>query len=80
MTSNRLQQLKNQQIMNGRNNFVQHTLYEVIRLTTLDFFTRIDPDNGLKYAKEYITLSDSLQDQERNTRNKLARIESYNFV
>lgn len=44
-------------------------------LTTLDFSTRIDPDNGLKYAKEYIKLSDSLQDQERNIRNKLARIE-----
>ncbi len=52
---------------------VSHYNKEV--LTTLDFFTRIDPDNGLKYAKEYITLSDSLQDQERNTRNKLARIE-----
>ncbi|MGV7105965.1 ATP-binding protein [Flavobacterium sp. U410] len=44
-------------------------------LTTLNFSTRIDPDNGLKYAKEYIKLSDSLQDQERNIRNKLARIE-----
>lgn len=44
-------------------------------LTTLDFFTKIEPKKGLQYAKEYIKLSDSLQEQERNTRNKLARIE-----
>ena len=44
-------------------------------LTTLDFFTKIEPKKGLKYAKEYIKLSDSLQEQERNIRNKLARIE-----
>ncbi|AWM13557.1 ATP-binding protein [Flavobacterium sediminis] len=48
--------------------------YNIEVLTTLDFFTQIDPKNGLKYAKEYIRLSDSLQDMERNTRNKLARI------
>ena len=44
-------------------------------LTTLDFFTKIEPKKGLQYAQEYIKLSDSLQEQERNTRNKLARIE-----
>lgn len=44
-------------------------------LTTLDFFTKIEPKKGLQYAQEYIKLSDSLQLQERATRNKLARIE-----
>lgn len=44
-------------------------------LTTLDFFTKIEPKKGLQYAKEYIKLSDSLQNVERATRNKLARIE-----
>jgi len=44
-------------------------------LQTLDFYTQLKPKEGLKYAKEYIKLSDSLQQQERLTRNKLARIE-----
>ncbi len=44
-------------------------------LQTLDFYTKLKPKEGLKYAKEYIKLSDSLQQQERLTRNKLARIE-----
>lgn len=44
-------------------------------LVSLDLSTKIDPKNGLKYAQQYIKLSDSLQEQERNTRNKLARIE-----
>lgn len=44
-------------------------------LTTLDLFTQIEPKNGLKYAKEYIKLNDSLQEQERKSRNKFARIE-----
>lgn len=44
-------------------------------LQTLDFYTKLKPKEGLKYAKEYIRLSDSLQQQERLTRNKLARIE-----
>ena len=44
-------------------------------LSALEFLTVTDPANGLKYAQEYITLSDSLNDLERATRNKLARIE-----
>ncbi|RTL13557.1 MAG: hypothetical protein EKK56_05035 [Flavobacteriaceae bacterium] len=44
-------------------------------LQTLDFYTKLKPKEGLKYAQEYIKLSDSLQQQERLTRNKLARIE-----
>jgi len=44
-------------------------------LLTLDMFTKLKPNNGLKFAKEYMKFSDSLQEQERNTRNKLARIE-----
>ena len=43
-------------------------------LITLDFFTRLIPEKGLQYAKAYIKLNDSLQNQERATRNKLARI------
>lgn len=43
-------------------------------LVTLDFFTKLIPKDGLSYAKAYITLNDSLQNQERATRNKLARI------
>lgn len=44
-------------------------------LTTLEFYTKLKPKKGLFYAKEYIKLNDSLQRQERATRNKLARIE-----
>ena len=44
-------------------------------LKTLELYTKIDPSNGLVYAKKYISLSDSLYDLERATRNKLARIE-----
>ncbi|MFI0426033.1 MAG: tetratricopeptide repeat protein [Flavobacterium sp.] len=44
-------------------------------LTTLEFYTKLKPKEGLFYAKEYIKLNDSLQRQERATRNKLARIE-----
>ncbi|MEZ4852947.1 ATP-binding protein [Flavobacterium sp.] len=44
-------------------------------LTTLNLFTEIAPKEGLQYAKEYIKLTDSLQEQERNSRNKFARIE-----
>lgn len=44
-------------------------------LLTLDLFTKVDPKNGLKYAKQYINLNDSLSDIERTTINKLARIE-----
>lgn len=43
-------------------------------LITLDFFTRLLPKQGLEYARAYIKLNDSLQNQERATRNKLARI------
>lgn len=44
-------------------------------LSALEFLTLTDPTHGLKYAQEYIVLSDSLNDMERATRNKLARIE-----
>lgn len=43
-------------------------------LVTLDFFTKLIPKDGLLFAKKYIELDDSLQNQERATRNKLARI------
>jgi signal transduction histidine kinase len=44
-------------------------------LRSLQLFDKIDPQNGLEYSKEYIKLSDSLHKVERETRNKLARIE-----
>lgn len=57
------------------NRLAKESNYNKEVLTTLDFFTKLKPKEGLKYAKEYIKLSDSLQQQERLTRNKLARIE-----
>lgn len=57
------------------NRLAKESNYNKEVLQTLDFFTQLKPKEGLKYAKEYIKLSDSLQQQERLTRNKLARIE-----
>ena len=53
----------------------QESHYNKEVLITLDFFTKLIPSQGLKYARDYIKLNDSLQKQERATRNKLARIE-----
>jgi signal transduction histidine kinase len=63
------------ELNNEANKLSKEAKYNDEVLTTLDLFTKIDPSNGLKYAEEYIKISDSLQEQERNTRNKLARIE-----
>lgn len=57
------------------NRLAKKSKYNKEVLQTLDFYTQLKPKEGLKYAKEYIKLSDSLQQQERLTRNKLARIE-----
>lgn len=57
------------------NRLAKESNYNKELLQTLDFYTELKPKEGLKYAKEYIKLSDSLQQQERLTRNKLARIE-----
>ena len=57
------------------NRLAKESNYNKEVLQTLDFYTQLKPKEGLKYAKEYIKLSDSLQQQERLTRNKLARIE-----
>ncbi len=57
------------------NRLAKESKYNKDILATLDFYTQLKPKEGLKYAKEYIKLSDSLQQQERLTRNKLARIE-----
>ncbi len=43
-------------------------------LETLKLFTSIDPKNATTYTREYIALNDSLQQEERKTRNKFARI------
>ena len=57
------------------NRLAKESNYNKELLQTLDFYTELKPKEGLKYAKEYIKISDSLQQQERLTRNKLARIE-----
>lgn len=57
------------------NRLAKESKYNKDILATLDFYTELKPKEGLKYAKEYIKISDSLQQQERLTRNKLARIE-----
>jgi signal transduction histidine kinase len=44
-------------------------------LKSLELFNKMDPFNGALYSREYIQLSDSLYKVERETRNKLARIE-----
>ena len=43
-------------------------------LETLRLLTRIDPDNSYAYNQNYITLTDSLQEEERQFRDKFARI------
>ncbi|KGO89157.1 tetratricopeptide repeat-containing sensor histidine kinase [Flavobacterium suncheonense] len=44
-------------------------------LKALELLAKIDPKNSTIYNERYITLSDSLQNVERATRNKFARIE-----
>lgn len=63
------------QLNNEANTLAKESNFNKEVLQTLDFYTKLKPKEGLKYAKEYIRLSDSLQQQERLTRNKLARIE-----
>jgi len=67
--------LKALQLNDEANLLAKESNYNKEVLTTLDFYTKLKPKEGLTYAKEYIKLSDSLQQQERLTRNKLARIE-----
>ena len=43
-------------------------------LETLTFLSKIDNQNASKYVQQYIALNDSLQKEERQTRNKFARI------
>lgn len=44
-------------------------------LKTLQLLGRIDPENSFSYTRAYITLNDSLQQEERRLRNKFARIQ-----
>lgn len=44
-------------------------------LKALELLAKIDPKNDSHYNQRYITLNDSLQNVERATRNKFARIE-----
>lgn len=44
-------------------------------LSTLEFLSKIDFKKSLEHSKKYINLNDSLQNIERATRNKFARIE-----
>lgn len=43
-------------------------------LETLRMLPKVDPKNVARYTQEYVTLSDSLQQQERTIRDKFARI------
>jgi signal transduction histidine kinase len=43
-------------------------------LTSLKQLIKVDPQNALKYSSEYIRISDSMQQLERETRNKFAKI------
>ena len=43
-------------------------------LESLAMLTRLDPKNSSSYGQRYMVLNDSLQNEERKTRNKLARI------
>ena len=44
-------------------------------LLTYEMLSRVDPQNAALYANSYITLNDSLQLQERQIRDKFARIQ-----
>jgi len=44
-------------------------------LSALELLSKIAPKKSLEYTKKYIALNDSLQNVERATRNKFARIE-----
>lgn len=67
--------LKAIQLNSEANKLAKESHYNKEVLITLDFYTKLIPDKGLAYARDYIKLNDSLQKQERATRNKLARIE-----
>ena len=67
--------LKALQLNSEANKLAKESHYNKEVLVTLDFFTKLLPKEGLTYARDYIKLNDSLQKQERATRNKLARIE-----
>jgi len=43
-------------------------------LRTLQLLSRLDPKNSSSYNQRYISLNDSLQEEERQIRNKFARI------
>ncbi|WP_282161794.1 ATP-binding protein [Ulvibacterium marinum] len=43
-------------------------------LQTLQLMARLEPQNALKYTQRYMTLNDSLMQEERKARNKFARI------
>lgn len=63
------------QLNNEAYSLAKKSNYNKEILKTLILYTKINPENGLYYAEQYIALSDSLNDVERATRNKLARIE-----
>ena len=67
--------LKAIQLNSEANKLAKESHYNKEVLITLDFYTKLIPEEGLSYARDYIKLNDSLQKQERATRNKLARIE-----
>ena len=55
-------------------NFTQEVNDNDLLVEILRLLPKIDPNNTRHYTQEYLTLSDSLQQQERKIRDKFARI------
>lgn len=54
--------------------YAEHTTNNERLLETLELLSRLDPLNAVSYSKQYIQLNDSLLQEERQARNKFARI------
>ncbi|MEO1013222.1 MAG: tetratricopeptide repeat protein [Bacteroidota bacterium] len=55
-------------------NYALRSLNNQRLLESLSLLPRLDPKNALEYSQRYITLNDSLLQEERQARNKFARI------
>lgn len=63
-----------QHSLEARKKAHENKIYED-ELVALELLAKLEPKNSFQYTKSYINLSDSLQNIERATRNKFARIE-----
>ncbi len=55
-------------------NMAQNSNDNSLTLQVLKMYPTLDPENAPAYLNEYLALNDSLQEEERKIRNKLARI------